>query len=303
MPELPEVHTTTSMLNGLISGLCIKDVWTDYGSAYYHKKKNIKDKRYFLDFKKNTVGRKILEVSRRGKNVVIHLDNETVIAIHMKMTGHLLYGHYKKDSKSKWKTTEKGPLESPFNQFIHLVFSLSDGKNLVLSDMRKFARISFHKAKNVFDIEELKHIGPEPLDKTFTFSEFKNRLALRPKGKIKQVLLDQEIIAGIGNIYSDEILFESDIHPMSISNKIPEVKKRLMFNATKKLLKKGINFGGDSMSDYRNPLGLPGKFQLHHKAYRNKDKQCKKNNCDGIIERIVVGSRSAHFCPKHQIKY
>jgi formamidopyrimidine-DNA glycosylase len=108
-------------------------------------------------------------------------------------------------------------------------------------------------------------------------------------------------VAGIGNIYSDEILWASNIHPLTIVSRIPESKIKTLWKNTKILLTKGIDFGGDSMSDYRNIDGLRGQFQYHHKAYRQKNKPCPKKGCKGSIERIVVGGRSTHYCPIHQI--
>jgi formamidopyrimidine-DNA glycosylase len=112
--------------------------------------------------------------------------------------------------------------------------------------------------------------------------------------------MDQALIAGIGNIYSDEILWRADVHPERKVKEIKSLEMRLMYKATKETLKKGIDFGGDSMSDYRNILGEKGKFQEKHNAYRRTGKKCEKRGCDGIIRRIVVGARSAHFCSVHQ---
>jgi formamidopyrimidine-DNA glycosylase len=112
--------------------------------------------------------------------------------------------------------------------------------------------------------------------------------------------MDQEIIAGIGNIYSDEILWRAGIHPERIVSKIKDKELKLIFQAMKTLLAKGIDFGGDSMSDYRNIEGLPGNFQVHHEAYGRKEEKCRKRGCRGIIERKVINGRSAHFCSKHQ---
>lgn len=120
----------------------------------------------------------------------------------------------------------------------------------------------------------------------------------RPNGKIKQVLMDPSVIAGIGNIYSDEILWRAGVHPLSKPGKVPERNLRLMFSAMKRTLRRGIDFGGDSMSDYRNIKGERGEFQNHHEAYRRTGKKCSRDK--GIIKRLVVGGRSAHFCPVHQ---
>ncbi len=112
--------------------------------------------------------------------------------------------------------------------------------------------------------------------------------------------MDQKIVAGIGNIYSDEILWMSGIHPEERVKNITDDKFKKMFDSMKEVLKKGISFGGDSMSDYRNILGKKGEFQLHHKVYQRKGEKCSKPGCKGVIIRIVVGGRSAHFCPVHQ---
>lgn len=328
MPELPEVQTTANSLNKLLKGLQIKDVWSDYTSPLYEGKQQIKNDKYFKLFKKDTIGSKVSHVSRRAKNVLINLDNQKTILVHMKMTGHLLFGEYRKvNPKSKtlnskqyqnlkvqipggwerevWLPTEKenSPLWDSFNRFIHLVFSFSNGKQLVLSDVRKFAKVTVFDTKNILEFNDLRKIGPEPLEKDFSFEVFKKRLSKKPRGKIKTVLMDQELIAGIGNIYSDEILWHSGVHPESIVSKVPEKKLKEIFDNINFCLKKGIEFNGDSMSDYRMPNGEKGAFQLHHKAYRRTGENCLKKSCKGIVRRVKVGGRSGHFCDKHQKLY
>ncbi len=288
MPELPEVHTTAKILNKLLKGLKIEDVWTDYKNPLY--KNQIKNPLYFKKFKDLILGAKITSVSRIGKNILINLDNRESILVHMKMTGHLLYGKYSFDGK-KWSTLEKGSLEDPFNQFIHLVFSFSNKKHLVLSDVRKFAKVSLLGDQQK-DIEKL---GPNPL--LITLNEFKEQLKKRSQGKIKTVLLDQNIFAGIGNIYSDEALFASKIHPAKQIKELSHKEMHALYRSLQNVLKKGVDFGGDSTSDYRNPYGEKGKFQYHHKVYREKNKICPRKGCKGRVTRMMVGARSSHFCP------
>jgi formamidopyrimidine-DNA glycosylase len=120
---------------------------------------------------------------------------------------------------------------------------------------------------------------------------------------IKSALLDQTAIAGIGNIYSDEILWQTSIHPLSSAGQIPKAKFAEIFKAMQTILKFSIKVGGDSKSDYRNAFGGKGGFQNFHQVYGKKGLQCPKNRCSGIIERTVIKGRSSHFCPKHQIKY
>ena len=304
MPELPEVQTTVNGLNKKVKGLKITDVWTDYGGIYHVGKDNIKDEVFFKKFKKKIIGQKILNATRRAKNILIHLSENQTILIHMKMTGHLMYGKYTFDKKvgkkGAWSANDEGPLKDPFNKFLHFVITLSNKKQLVLSDTRKFAKVTLIETTDLNHSPHLKDIGPEIMTKDFNYSNFKDRLLKKPTGRIKNVLMDQSIIAGVGNIYSDEALWRSGIHPEEKIKNIPEAKLKLLFVETKKVLEKGIDFGGDSMSDYRNIDGERGEFQNHHMVYRRKGESCKKPGCKGKIIRKIVGGRSAHFCNTHQ---
>lgn len=303
MPELPEVQTTVDGINAEVASLSITDVWTDYNSLFHAGKDNIKNPEYFSHFKKDVVGAKITKASRVGKNVLIHLSNGKTILTHMKMTGHYMYGKYEFKELSRagfWEPVAKdGPLRDPYNRHIHLVFSLSDGNHLAFADLRKFAKVFIFDTENEKTIEDLMHLGPDPLSPNFTYTVFKQQLLKRPHWNIKTALMSQDLIAGIGNIYSDEILFAAGVHPLSKVEKIPEPEMKAMFKATKPLLLRGIDFGGDSDSDYRNIYGEPGKFQNKHNAYRKTGEPCPKKD-GGTIKRLVVGARSAHFCNKHQ---
>lgn len=296
MPELPEVHTTVQMLHKLIQNKKIFDVWSDYTSTKYVGKENIKNILYFKKFKKEILQSKITNVSRRAKNVLIEIENNKIILIHMKMTGHLLYGKYfYNKNKKEWVTNEPGPLQDPFNRFIHFVVTFSDGTHLTLSDMRKFATIMFIKNKKLLE-EKFKTYGPEPLDTHFNWKVLKICISKKSKQKIKSALMDQSLISGIGNIYSDEILWASHIHPERTVLSITNNEYKLLTKNIKDILSKGINFGGDSMSDYRNPYGEPGAFHLQHNVYRRTGQKCKRKSCSGKILRKVIGGRSAHFC-------
>jgi len=281
MPELPEVQTTVNGLNRTIKDKKIVDISTTYNSPFYKNKEEIKNPKYFKIFRKKVTGQKILRAERRAKNILIHLSGGETILIHMKMTGHFVYDK----------------LNYPFSR---LDFTLDNKKHLVLSDMRKFAKVTLVKTVDLEKSLHLKHLGPEPLDPSFQLKDFSLQLKKRPGGKIKQVLMDQSLISGIGNIYSDEILWRAGVHPLSHINRIPEKHLRAMFKATKETLKKGINFGGDSMSDYRNIKGRRGKFQDHHRAYQKHRTKCSKKGCSGVLEKMRIGGRSAHFCPVHQ---
>lgn len=307
MPELPEVTTTVRGIQTEVIGLSLIDIWTDYFSPLYNQQDQIKNKRYFSYFKKEIIGARIIDATRRAKNILIHLDNKKTILIHMKMTGHIMYGPYKQTSRSEkektgetWVPVERGALSDPFNRFIHLVFSLSNGRHLVMSDVRKFGKVTLLDSETLNTHKDLVLLGPEPLDVSFDFTAFIKALRTKPRGNIKQVLMDQTVIAGIGNIYSDEILYESGIHPLSIVETIPRTYLKKMFVAMKHILAKGIDFGGDSTSDYRNIYGERGTFHHHHRVYRETGKPCPKHGCVGTISKITVGGRSAHFCDTHQ---
>ena len=283
MPELPEVETTVRGLKKEILSLKILNVWTDLKTKDKRKNDTVANPKYFTFFKKEVKNKKILSVERRAKNILINLSGNKTILIHLKMTGNLLYGE-----------CEQG-------RFVHFIFYLSNKKCLAFSDMRKFGKITLLDTKTAHDSKHLKDFGPEPLHKSFTLEKFEERLNKKPNGKIKTVLLDQTIIAGIGNIYSDEILWSAGIHPERKVSKIEKTEIRKMFQAMKKILNKSIKLGGDSMSDYLNLYGRPGKFQMYHEAYRRTGERCRKKGCKGVIIRKIINNRSAHFCSIHQI--
>lgn len=288
MPELPEVETTIKDLNKKIKGLRITDVWTDWA-------KIIKKPKSFNTFKKHLIKKTIKRTQRRGKNILIKLNNKTLL-IHQKLTGHLLVGKWKL-VKGKWKSSSKGSLEEKVNNYIHLIFFLSNGKMLALSDLRKFGKALVVDNKDLENLEDIKNLGPEPLDKKFTFNKFKERIIHR-KGKIKQVLMNQEIIVGIGNIYSDEILFEAKIHPLKQVQKLKLEDLKKIYQAMKKILRRAILLRGSSMSDYRDTAGKKGRYQEIQKVYQREKEKCYR--CKSIIKRIKISKRSAHYCPTCQ---
>ncbi len=291
MPELPEVETTVLELKKSkppIFGLKIVEVWTD-------AKNLIKRPKNFNDFKKEIIGKKFLNVWRRGKNILFTLSSGKTLLIHQKLTGHLLIGQWEK-VKGKWVSKISGPLkEDPMNRFLHLIFTLEDGRQIALSDLRKFAKVEVLEKEELE--KELAKLGPEPLSEEFTFEKFKEVLK-KKKGKIKQILMDQEVIAGIGNIYSDEILWQAKIHPLKKVEKLKESELKEIFKAMKTILKKAISLGGESISDYRRPSGEKGNFDKYRKVYKREGERCFR--CQSEIKRIKISGRSAHFCPSCQ---
>jgi formamidopyrimidine-DNA glycosylase len=180
------------------------------------------------------------------------------------------------------------------NRFLHLIFWLDNGEMLALSDLRKFAKAELWSEKDLK--KHLESLGPEPLEKGFTFPKFRAVLEGK-RGKIKTVLMDQTVIAGIGNIYSDEILFYAKVHPLKDASLLSEKEKKNIYDSIKKVLNLGVKLKGESFSDYRRISGEKGYYDRARKVYRRTGEEC---SCGGKIERIKIGGRSAHFCPKCQ---
>jgi formamidopyrimidine-DNA glycosylase len=291
MPELPEVETTVRGLKEKILERFFVDVWTDF-------QKLIKKPKTFEQFKKEIKGKKIENIWRRGKNIIFTLSENKSLLIHQKLTGHLLVGQWS-FNKGFWGVETKGPLNEKINSYIHLLFTLDNGQMLALSDLRKFAKIELWETKELENSEEMKKLGPEPLDKSFTFERLrealKDYLQLKRKGKIKQVLMDQNIIAGVGNIYSDEILWRAKIHPLKEVSKLTEKELKKIYKFLKEVLKKAIKVKGESFSDYRTPSGEKGGFDTLRKVYQREGEKC--SSCKNIIKRVKMAGRSAHFCP------
>lgn len=316
MPELPEVETIVRDLNKEILGRKIQDVWTDFPKmiklpclcqdfGLRPTKRPSADEvggqaKSFEQFKKEIKGKKIEKIWRRGKNILFELTGGRTLLIHyllihQKLTGHLLLGKWKK-IKNQWQSEIKGSLtEDPMNRFLHLIFWLDDGRQLALSDLRKFAKVELLNKEELK--KELSSFGPEPLEKNFTFEKFKECLK-KKKGKIKQILIDQEVIAGIGNIYSDEILWQAKVHPFREIKRLRDEEIKRIYDVMREILPKAVELGGESISDFRRPSGEKGKFDSLRKVYRREGEKCFR--CETIIKRVKIGGRSAHFCSKCQ---
>lgn len=288
MPELPEVETIVKELAKEIIGRKIANVWTDF-------KKMVKKPKTFERFKKEIKGKKILNIKRRAKNIIFELSENRSLLIHQKLTGHLLLGKWKLE-RGKWISLVPGSLaDDPMNRFLHLIFCLDDGRQLALSDKRKFAKVELWGKKELE--KKLSSFGPEPLEKDFTFEKFTGTLT-RKKGRVKQILMDQTVIAGIGNIYSDEILWQAKLHPFKDISKLSEEELNKIYQAIREILSKAIKLGGESISDFRRISGEKGYFDEERKVYRREGEKCSR--CGTIIKRIKIGGRSAHYCPRCQ---
>lgn len=289
MPELPEVETTVRDLRKKLVGLKITGFWSD-------RSKPIKQSGGISQFTREVKNKNILSVNRRAKYIVMDLEGDKALFVHQKISGHLLYGVWNMEH-GIWRAAKPGPLRDVReNQYIRYMFFLSNGHQLAMSDLRRFSKVVLVKDKDVSNLPEIKKLGPEPLETSF--KKFSN-LFSNKRGKIKQVLMAPFFIAGIGNIYADEILWDSGFHPLSRVENFSDKDLKKIFGSMVKILKKAVKLGGSSVDDYRMPSGKKGKYQNQTKAYQHQGEKCSKND-GGIIKRIKLGGRSAHFCPVHQ---
>ena len=323
MPELPEVQTTVNDLREKLVGLRFKDVWTDPA-----KPTHVGRGASWPLIKKVTKNKKILGIRRRAKFIIIDIDpvrsrardkvaspkdrgaatsngveDKYSIFIHQKISGHLLYGKWQM-ADGGWQAKDGGPLrDDRENQYIRTIWTLDNGYQLAFSDLRRFGKIALVKDDDLSELPEIKNLGPEPLE--LTFKKFKElfspptELGARKRGRIKQVLMDPFFIVGIGNIYSDEILWDAGVHPLSRTENISDADLKKIYDSIRKILKKAIKAGGTSIEDYRKISGEMGENQNYIEAYHQHGEKCSKKD-GGVIQRIKIGSRSAHFCPKHQ---
>ena len=290
MPELPEVETIVRQLNKKVVGRKITGAWTDWPKMIKTHVLN----RFIYDI----ASRKILSARRKAKYILINLSGNKTLIVHQKISGHLLYGKWKIENNKPAATTE-GPIKSdPQNRFVRFILYLNNGYMLGLSDLRRFGKVLLVDTDKVGGLTEIKKLGPEPLDKNFALKKFRELMA-KKRGVIKKVLMDPFVISGIGNIYSDEILWYAGMHPLKRAEKLNDKELAVIYKYIRFVLKKAVGALGDSEQDYRTLEGKRGNYQNKKKAYQLTGEKCQKRD-GGIIKRIKINGRSAHFCPVHQ---
>jgi formamidopyrimidine-DNA glycosylase len=265
MPELPEVETVARDLRGLIVGATIVDAETRW-------ERTLRDTtpEAFAD---GVAGRRIEAVGRRGKQVVVDLSGGAFLTIHLKMTGQLF-------------VVPQGGRDDPY---VRLVFELEDGREIRFRDIRKFGRIGLY---GIEGRDPFAKVGPEPLADAFTLKTFRRLLRSR-KGRLKPLLLDQSFVAGVGNIYADEALWASRLHPLRTARTLRPADERRLWTHLRRILAEAVIRRGSSIDDYTAPDG-DGEMQEHLRVYQRTDEPCFR--CGRPIRRIVVGSRATHFC-------
>lgn len=291
MPELPEVHT---VVEGLKQGLVSRAIT---GVLYCDSLKTIRSTTV-EDFAKKIVGRSIVDVQRRAKNIFIYLSDGAIIHVHLKMTGHfLLVPRSYRIHQGRWQgDLLPDELRDPINQFIHVSIAIGDDMQLAFSDMRKFGYLHVVTAEQVRAVDA-QH-GPEPVgNPDFTLKIFTQLLEGTDRA-IKAVLLDQTRIAGIGNIYGDEILFRAGIRPGRKVRSLGATEIRRIYGQIEPVLMQAIALRGTSIGDFRDTEGKKGIYQESRLVYGRERQPCLV--CGTAIERIKIGQRSAYFCPHCQ---
>ena len=287
MPELPEVEVVRRSLQSFIKGLKIKKVTVFNKDLRYKIAENLP---------KSIKNRRIIFIKRRSKFLLLGLENSNTILIHLGMTGKIFilsnYSnkifnpnfYYQKEIKNK-----HNHLEIEFNKSIKIIYN----------DIRKFGFIKLVTTDQITKNEHLINLGPEPLNKEFNINYFNLKIR-NLKKNVKNLLLDQKIISGIGNIYSNEILHLSSIDPRKISRSLKAREKQNIVKNTKAVLLKAIKFGGSSIRDFEGISGKTGNFQHEFMVYNRDGQLCRKAKCGGKIKKIYISNRSTFYCSKCQ---
>jgi len=286
MPELPEVEITKKTLQKYVQDQYITDVKIKNYNLRYKINKN---------FRKKVIKKKIKKITRRSKYLIFHLSDKTFFIIHLGMTGRILVG-----KNNTLLDTSFYFSDSSINKHNHLYFFFKKYV-MIYNDTRRFGFIKFYTEEELLKSSHLIHLGVEPLSKSLNFCYFKERIK-KFKKSIKNTLMDQSFICGLGNIYVNEALFISKISPGRMSFKIKDNEIVLLIKSIKTILKKSIVFGGSTIKDFHNSEGKSGQFQNFFKVYAKEGQGCPRSSCNGTIQRSVISSRATFFCTKCQVE-
>ncbi len=271
MPELPEVETIVRGLRGAVLGKTIESILINSPKI---------EKSSFSGWIEHLPHQKIIDIRRRGKNILIELNAGFTLWVHLKMTGHFYYM----------------PRIKPLDKHDLMIFNFEDDSNsLRFNDYRRFGNIRLIETKKIATQKGLAELGPEPLE--ISKDDFVGLFG-RTKRMIKPALLDQTFLAGIGNIYADEALYLAKIHPRRITNSIPDKRLAELHGIIQRILRKAINKMGTSVDSFKGVEGEPGGYQTYLKVYGREGESCQR--CGAKIRREKIGSRSAHYCPRCQ---
>ncbi|TAH35696.1 bifunctional DNA-formamidopyrimidine glycosylase/DNA-(apurinic or apyrimidinic site) lyase [Candidatus Saccharibacteria bacterium] len=294
MPELPEVETVRRGLQRLIVGKKVARVTHDTPKSFPNAEGDVRE---FL------VGSTILEARRRAKILLVDLDSDYTLVIHLKMTGQLVF-IAEKNEKGNMKNDELHwgaghPNDSLVNNLpdksTRVEFTFSDNSRLFFNDQRKFGWVKLYPTVEVPNIDFMKRVGPEPLEDDFTAEQFRERFQRRKKTNIKAALLDQSVVAGVGNIYADESLWSAKIHPRRLVSTITDDEFTALYHAVRAVMNLSIDKGGSSSHTYMDAEGNKGSYLLFANVFRREGQAC--NRCGTTIEKTRVAGRGTHICP------
>lgn len=286
MPELPEVETLRRELTLAVKDKTIKSVEVRWAKTVQPLSVSL--------FSKKLIGNKILSVKRRGKMLIVELTKDNLV-VHLKMTGQLVYRRQTGKMVAGGHAQKAMSGELP-HKHTHVIISFTDESILYFNDLRKFGWMRVLTDEELEKISE--NFGIEALSEKLNIKTFKKILERYPKRKIKQTLLDQKLIAGIGNIYADESCFCAGILPTRLTSKITDTEAKKLLVCIKRILKLSISKKGTSSATYVQLSGKPGGFVPYLKVYGRKGEKCKR--CDDKIERDKVVGRGTHFCKSCQ---
>jgi formamidopyrimidine-DNA glycosylase len=290
MPELPEVETIKIGLAKLLPGFKITKVNHDWPKSFPNAEADVNE---FL------INAKIKDVRRRAKVLMIDLDTDYSLVAHLKMTGQLVF------TSSEDRFGAGHPSKSLVGRLpdksTRVIFDLQKGSQkakLFFNDQRKFGWIRLIPTLEIPNIDFFKKVGPEPLNEEFTSSEFASRVKKRPNTSIKAALLDQSVVAGVGNIYADESLWGAKIHPAAIVKRISAQKLKTLFHELQYVLRLSIEKGGSTDKNYVNAEGKRGSYLSFARVFRREGQACPR--CGTTIIKTRVAGRGTHLCPKEQ---
>jgi len=307
MPELPEVQTIVNELNVKLKNRKIKSVSVNapkmiaVGPSVVSNRRQVKSYQV-IRFIKSLHGLKFLSVKRRAKLLIFDLSGPLSMLVHLKMTGQFIFEDKKLRAKTHGEYRMLNKLNAPFvklpGKHTHVIFYFTDGSILYFNDVRKFGYLKLVHDNEINQVKELNEFGPEPLNAKFTITPFLTAVKKRVNGKIKEVLMDSKVIAGIGNIYSDEILFHAKVRPTRTVKSLTSAELKNIYKWIKPVLLKGIEAKGSSVGDFVRTDGSWGQMGKFHFVYGRKGQKCKR--CGSTIEATKIGGRTGSFCPSCQ---
>ena len=286
MPELPEIEIIKRSLFKMINKAKIINIKIN--------NKNLRNK-IPNTLPAKLINEKILRISRRSKYLIFHFKNKLLL-IHLGMTGKFIIIR-SKDNKT-FKTSFYYNLNI-LTQHNHIYFHLNNGLILVYNDIRRFGFFRLYENSKLKEINFLKKLGPEPFSALFNIKYFSNFIKNRTKN-IKSLLMDQTFVSGLGNIYVNEILFLSKIHPLRLCNSLKKKDVKSLIFYIRKILRIAIHEGGSSIKDYKNIYGRSGNFQQFFNVYGQENKNCSRPLCEEKIKKIFISDRSSFYCSKCQ---